>query len=295
MAKRFNDELNADIRNTMRNAIQKVRRAEKRGEKGLPTIPMVREFKHMFVTERDAKKELAQYRKLLNNKQALERHRTKEGTISNWEFDYIVNNLKETDRYLNRQINKARERYKDYPDHLYAIRADLSRLMDEKTIINRDLDNLTAKELKTISATIENYKRRNIKISTGRDYFMKNLDSLLTAKGILKSKRERIYKKINNLTNEEFEEFYKRHDVMTDIFLAIPSPTGEGLDNKERQKLAEDALNNDYTSTALDEWVQSLNTNIEDAKEAVDNPHLDDSIGKGKNKITYKEWMELFD
>lgn len=290
---RFDTEFNNEIRRTINSFNQKVRRAEKRGEKGLPKLRSVREFKAQFATKNDAKRELSQLKELLNNKEALQRHRTKDGTISNWEYDYIVKNLRATDKWINREIDKARKRYKDYPDHLYAIREDINRLMDEKEIINRNIRNLSAKELRTVSATIDAYKRRNIKISSGREYFMRNLDSLLTAKGVSREKRKSMYEKLNKLTNDQFEELYKRHDVMTDIFLVIPSPTVTTTDNDRRQKLAEDAMNDEFIAGALDEWTEQFDDYIEEAKTAVD--HSGEVIGTGKNKITYEEWLELFE
>ena len=122
---------------------------------------------------------------------------------------------------------------------------------------------------------------------------MRNLDSLLTAKGLSKEKRKSMYEKLDKLTNDQFEELYKRHDIMTDIFLVIPSPTSTDSDNKRRQKLAEDAMNDELISGALDEWTEQFDDYIEEAKTAVD--HSGEVIGTGKNKITYEEWLELFE
>lgn len=298
MANKFNDELNTDIRRTLRNALQKVRRAEKRGQRGLPTIPMVSEFKAMYTTEKDAKKELAQYKTLLNNKEALKRHRTKDGTISNWEFDYIINNLQTTEAWIDREIKRAMKRYADYPSHLYAIRGDLNTLIHQKEVIQRDLDQLTAKELKTVSATIDTYKRRNIKTSSGRKYFMKNLDSLLQAKGLSKNERQQLYDKLNSLSNDQFLELYKRHDVVSDIMLTIDSDPKNPLTSEERKKRAEDALKskkkNEYnlTSAKLDEFAESLDDYITEAKATVD--HKGESIiTKSGKKLTYEDFMKL--
>ena len=290
---RFDADFNADIRRTINSFNQKIRRAKKRGEKGLPELRSVREFKAQFTTTEDAKRELRQFKSLLNNKEALQRYRTKDGTITNWEFSYIVQNLVATNKWIDREIEKARERYKDYPNHLYAIREDINTLVHEKYIINRDLDELTAQQLKTVSATIDKYKRRNIKISAGRDYFMRNLDALLQAKGLPKEKRSKMYNKLNKLTNDQFLEFYKRHDIVSDIMIMIPSDPASDNNTKERKKIAKEVVSDDITGDALDEFAKSLDDYIDEAKTSVD--HRGEVITNDKGeKVTYEEFLKLF-
>lgn len=295
---RFDADFNTDIRRTIKNFNQKIRRAERRGEKGLPELRSVREFKAQFATEKDAKKELTQLRTLLNNKEALQRHRTKDGTISNWEFDYIVDNLRATDQWIKREIKKSMQRYADYPSHLYAIREEVNTLIHKKEVIERDLRQLTAKELKTVSATIRGYKRQNIKISTGRTYFMRNLDSLLQAKGMSRKDRQKMYDKLNELTNDQFEELYRRHDVISDIMLSIDSLTKNPLSDDERKQKAKEVLKNrkkdEYNPTAakLDEFEKSLDNYITEAKSTID--HKGETITtKSGKKITYEDFIKL--
>ena len=293
MARKFDADFNDEIYRTIKSFNQKVLRAERRGQKNLPELRSVREFKAQFKTKEDAKRELKQYRALLNNKEALQKRQTMEGTITNWEFDYIVNNLRATNKWIDREINKARIRYQDYPTHLYAIREDVNVLMHEKYIINRELNKLTARELKVVAGTIDKYKRRNVKISAGREYFMKNLDSLLTAKGVMKESRAKIYKKLDRLSNDQFFEFYKRHDIVSDVMIMIPSdPLNE--DNIDRKKKAKEAVSDDITNQQLDDFMENVDSYVEEAKSAIET-HTGESIGTGKNKISYEEFLKLFD
>lgn len=217
MAKKFDADFNAEIRRTVKNFNQKIKRAESRGEKGLPDLRSVRDLKAQFTTKQDMKKELAQLSRMLNNKQALQRVRTKEGTISNWEYDYIVDNLRATKKWVNRELEKARYRVKDYPDHLYAIREDVLKLEAERDYLDRNIKSLSARELRTVGAIEGRMKRANLKTVTGRKHFMKTLDSILTARGMKIKDRQRIYDKLNDLSNEEYMELYKRHDIISTI------------------------------------------------------------------------------
>lgn len=288
MARKFSDELNADIRRTMRSAIQKVRRAEKRGEKGLPTLPTVREFKAMYATEEDAKRNLRQYRAMLNNKEALQRYRTKEGTITNWEFGFIVQNLQETKRKVERELMKEQARVKDYPDHLYAIKSNVLRLEAERDYLNRDLDQLTARELKTVSATIQRVQRSDLRTIAGRKHFMKMLDTILTAQTFSSKQRQNIYQKINNLTNEEFAELYKNNDMVRTIMERYV-PEDEGKINIY-EEVTQDVENEELAK----QFSNNLDEAISNAKESVKqiNKLVEAGTGKVYTKEEYMKYLK---
>lgn len=294
MAK-FDTEFNNEIRKTIKSFNQKIRRAERRGEKGLPSYRSVKEFKAQFATKADAKKELAQLRTMLSNKQALQRRRTADGTISNWEFDYIAKNLRATDKWIAREIEKEKLKMRDYPEYLYATREKINRLLDEREIINRNLNTLTSDKLKTVESVINKYKRKDLKTIAGREYFMKNLDALLHAQGVSKKEREQIQKDFADLTNEEFEEFYSRHDVVTDIMLLIDSPTGgEGISNKERFERAEQALKDKNVKNNVDNVRENYKGYIEESKSAVKEANMlfDASRQKYVSYDEYKKSIE---
>ena len=281
MAK-FDADFNNDIRRTIKSFNQKVRRAEKRGEKGLPELRSVREFKAQFTTKNDAKKELSYLKTMLNNKQALGRKRTAEGTISNWEYEYIVKNLQATKKWVSRELEKARIRVKDYPDHLYAIRADVLKLEAEKAYLERDLAKLTSRELQTVQAIERRMKRSDLRNIAGRKHFMESLDGLLTAKGMKKSERNKIYQKLNSMTNEEFLEFYKSNDVVGTIMgYYIPA------DKEGEVKLLEDLSKDEEVQEIINDFGTNLDEKIIEAKDSV--KKINNLVEAGTGKVYSKE------
>ena len=289
MAK-FDIEFNNEIRKTIKSFNQKIRRAERSGHKGLPSYRSVREFKAQFSTKADAKKELAQLKTMLNNKEALQRRRTADGTISNWEFDYIVKNLRATDKWIKREIAKEQLKMKDYPEYLFATREKINRLKAEQEYIQRNMNTLTRDELKTVESVVNKYKRKDLKTIAGREYFMKNLDAVLQAQGVSKKEREQIQKDFAGLTNEEFEELYRRHDVITDIMLIIDSPMGgEGLSNKDRFERAEQALKDQELSDNVNLLRENYKSYMDESREAVEtvNKLYDAS---NREYVTYDEY-----
>lgn len=280
---RFDADFNYDINRTIKSFNQKVKRAEKRGGKGLPALRSVKEFKAQFTTKEDAKKELSYLKLMLNNKKALERKRTAEGTISNWEYDYIVKNLQETKRWVARELEKARIRVKDYPDHLYAMREDVLKLESEKAYLERDIANLTARELQTVQAIERRMKRSDLRTITGRKHFMDSLDSLLTARGMKKKDRTSIYQKLNTLTNEEFLEFYKTNDVVGTIMgYYIPS---------DNERILEDLTKDNDIEEIINDFNQDLDEKILTAKDNVKKINTLVEAGTGK-VYTKEEYMK---
>lgn len=296
MASRYSDETNNELYRVVKSFNQRVRRHERKGEKHLPDLISVSQFKASFTTEKDLKKELAQYKSLLNNKRAFDRYRAKEGSITNWEFDYIVNNQKATELHINREIIKEMERLNTQKGRKNVIKDRLRTLQHEREIITRELTQLTASELKVVSGTIDRFKHFNLRIQAGRKYFMRNLDYLLGAKGMKLSDRKKIYAKLDVMTNDEFDEFYKKHDVVSEVMVKIPSLPRAG----DEKKAAEKALEDNNTKVLLDEFEKSLDDNIKKIKEDVSefNANYDTSntitTTTGK-KLTQKEFFELFD
>lgn len=295
MASRYSDETNNELYRVVKSFNQRVRRHEKKGETNLPDLISVSKLKGSFRTEKDMKKELQQYKRLLNNKQAFARYKATEGSITNWEFDYIVKNLKATEQRINREIIKEMERYKDQKERKYIITDRLRTLQHEREIINRDLTKLTASELKVVSGTIDRFKSFNLRIQAGRKYFMRNLDYLLGAKGLSLKNRQKIYNKLDKLSNDEFDEFYKRNDVVSEIMITIPSLSSSA----DEKKKAEESIAQKETTDLLDEFEASLDQNIKDAKENVTNykdfkPTGTITTSKGE-EITPEEFFEIFD
>lgn len=288
MAK-FDAQFNNEIRRTIKSFNQKVRRAERRGEKGLPDLRSVKEFKAQFLTKNDAKRELSYLQNMLNNKKALERYRTKEGTISNWEYDYIVKNLQATKKWVGRELEKARIRVKDYPEHLYAIREDVLKLEAEKAYLERDIASLTARELQTVGAIEKRMKRAELKTITGRKYFMDTLDGLLTARGVAKKSKKVIFDKLNTLSNEQFLELYKTHDIVGTIMsYYIPS------DKDGEVKMLEDLSKDEETEEIINDFTENLDQYIGEAKENTDkiNYLVEAGTGRKLSKKEFKKYVE---
>lgn len=273
MSRKYTPEFNAYARRVVKSFNQRVMRAEKRGLKNLPNLRKVRELKAMFTTEEDLKKELASLREFNENRNALDQKLLGEDArLTNWEFEYIRDNMDELKEYYDREIEKARKRYANEPFDM-AIRDDVLNLEQRRQYLNRNLLELSKSELATFRKYLSQYKGRNRTDVNFYDYYFDAFDFLARVSGVEKNKIRYVKERINSLTPEQFYEFYKQHSEMKNILDYVPSPERAkyysklreyeqkkqddmaaemGIDAKEvREKV-------DYVVEHVDEWVKEV-------------------------------------
>lgn len=217
MAKRFSPEFNQEARKIVKSFNQRVRRAEARGMRNLPETTSMRELKARFTTEKDLKKELSYLRAMNTDKEALKRHFLGEGAITNWEFNYLKDNLKEVKTFTDVQIKMARARLADSP-YDYGLKQELFNLEQRREYLNRDLNKLTYSELKTFRKYTQQYKDAARRDQNYFSSYLKTLDQLMRQSDLPKEVVSAFKNKINKLPPKVFIEMYRRHDIIDDLF-----------------------------------------------------------------------------
>ena len=240
MARRFSPEFNQEARRIVKGFNQRVRRAEARGMKNLPQLTSMRELKARFSTEKDLKRELGWLKQMTSNKEALGRHFLGEGSITNWEFNYIKENLQGTKRFYDKQLELARQRYKDNPFD-YGIKQQVLDLEERRDYLNRNLSKLSYSELRTFRKYITAYKDANRKDQNYYDSILGALDDVLAQSGIDESVVGEIRDKIANMDKDVFLEMYRTHDIIGDLF-DIAYQMLEKVGRSRRQQRVEDKL-----------------------------------------------------
>ena len=217
MAKRFSPEFNQEARKIVKSFNQRVRPAEARGMRNLPQTTSMRELKARFTTEKDLKKELSYLRVMNTDKEALKRHFLGEGAITNWEFNYLKDNLKEVKTFTDVQIKMAKARLAESP-YDYGLKQEVLNLEQRREYLERDLNKLTYSELKTFRKYTQQYKdaaRRDQNYFTS---YLKTLDQLMKQSDLPKEVVSAFKSKINKLPPKVFIEMYRRHDIIDDLF-----------------------------------------------------------------------------
>ena len=240
MARRFSPEFNQEARRIVKGFNQRVRRAEARGMKNLPQLTSMRELKARFSTEKDLKRELGWLKQMTSNKEALGRHFLGEGSITNWEFNYIKENLQGTKRFYDKQLELARQRYKDNPFD-YGIKQQVLDLEERRDYLNRNLSKLSYSELRTFRKYITAYKDADRKDENYYESILGALDDTLAQAGIDEAVVGEIRDKIANMDKDVFLEVYRTHDIIGDLF-DIAYQMLEKLGKSRRQQKVEDKL-----------------------------------------------------
>ncbi len=271
---RYTPEFNAYARRVVKSFNQRVMRAEKRGLKNLPNLRSVRELKAMFTTEADLKKELASLREFNENRNALDQKLLGEDArLTNWEFDYIRDNLDELKEYYDREIQKARNRYKNEPFDM-AIRDDVLNLEQRRQYLNRNLLELSKSELATFRKYLSQFKGRNRTDVNFYDYYFEAFDFLARVSGVEKRKINYVKDRINSLTPEQFYDFYKQHSEMKNILDYVPSPERAKYYSKLRE----------YEQKKQDDMAAEMGIDAKEVREKVDYvvEHVDEWVNQVK-------------
>lgn len=240
MARRFSPEFNQEARRIVKSFNQRVRRAEARGMKNLPKTTSMRELKARFSTDKDLKKELSWLKQMTSNKEALGRHFLGEGSVTNWEFNYLKENLKGTKKFYDSQIEMARQRYQDNPFD-YGLKQRVLDLEARRDYLNRDLNKLSYSELRTFRKYLTDYKDYERRDKNYYDTVLSTLDDVMNQAGIDQDIVREVKEKINSMDQDVFMEIYRTHNVIDDVF-ELSYMMLEKLGQSRRQQSVEDKL-----------------------------------------------------
>ena len=271
MAK-FSPEFNKEIYRTVRSFNQRVRRAEQRGLTNLPDLQSVAELKARYVTENDMKRELGFLRQMNLNRRSLDTVTTLGGAkMTEWEFQYMKQNLKPLRRFYDVMIKVAQNRYGSYPYNT-ALKTELLNLEARRDYLNRDLNALTRSELLTFRRYMTKFKETSKRTGNYFDQYLGALGEIGKYNPDARAAVKRIRKKINNLSPAVFEEIYRRHDIVNDLFDIVVSPPSSVSEETEKSKSKTDEFYNTqditrYVNTIdqkLDGWIEEAEAALAD-------------------------------
>ena len=253
-SKKFNDE----IYRTVKSFNQRVDRAEKRGLKFLPDRQSVADLKARYSTASDMKKELGLLRQMNLNRKSLDTVTTTGGAkLTKWEFNYIRKNLEDVKKFYDTMLKVSRNRYSNYPYNT-ALKSEVLNLEARRAYLNRDLNDLTRSELMTFRRYMDRFKQADRRTDNYYDKYLRALGEVGKYNEKNREAVKSIRKKINRLSPAVFEEIYKNHDIISDLFDSIISPPTE-----TEQTPKSSAKHDYYNNRALDNKIEIINDKLD--------------------------------
>lgn len=214
MAIKYSKDLNAEIRNTVRNFNKRVVRAEKRGFRNLPNTVKVSELKSRYENRSQLVREL---RRLQNFKRGdiLTRVENQGGARAiSWQFDFIKTNAKEAKEYFEREYERVNKRLGKYPgERLYR-----DAIASKINLLERNINYLTQSQFRSVMSAVNEFY--NVPRNREAQYrgFLSEVEWVMEQTGIPQEERDKFFKKFSKLTPSQFLYAYQNNPIIERIY-----------------------------------------------------------------------------
>lgn len=254
MAIKINRELNAELRNTVRNFNKKVVRAEKRGFRNLPDLVKVSELKARYQTDTQLVREI---RRLQNFKRGdiLTRIENQGGARAvSWQFDYVISNLNDAKDYFEREYERVSKRTGKFPgERLY-----LDTIASKIKLLEQNVNFMSQSQFRSAkSAVSEFYNAPRVREEQYRG-FLSEVEWVMEKVGIEQEDRDKFFKEFSKLTPSQFLYAYVNNDIIDKVYnlyvrqaedephLSDPKDAKQQIDElmKQAKDIVKDAQNN---------------------------------------------------
>lgn len=230
MAIKFDDELNSEIRRTVRNFNAKVKRykTRTRGKGMLPQKLYVSELKAKYSdkTRAELNRQLKLYQSF-GNKTAMDKA-TSESRLSKWEQDYFKQNLAKTREFYQNEIADLERIIGDELGQHLRISERLINLKRKEEYLDKGFTDLSEDEIK-IMRNVYGYAERSemVKQRAFRHY-LNQLERTMENLGYSKSDINATLNKFNVLSENEFTELVRNENLIDAVYDLIDSPKSRG-------------------------------------------------------------------
>lgn len=230
MAIKFDDELNSEIRRTVRNFNAKVRRNKfkTRGKGILPRTIRVQDIKDKYSdkTRTELLKQLKLYQSF-GQRDALNKT-TSDSRLSKWESEYFEANLAKTRQFYDQEIEDLKRIIGNRPEYHLRIHERLVNLEDRRKELDKDFLQLNDDQIKGLRATFSYAERSELVKEQGFRTFLAQLQRTMEALGKSKAEIDALLNKFNVLSENEFTELIRNEDLFDEVYYLIDSPKGRG-------------------------------------------------------------------
>lgn len=218
---RYDKQLNAELRRTVANFNAKVRRLEKEERELIPPLTSVEELKGSYTKRYELKRKMKQLQKF-SERGAEDVFKTEGGAnLTKWDFDVLRQEIRRANYVGNREVKRLEQ--KSTPLTITRNSA-LNKLKSQLKVINKDLANISSKEISQVSSNIN----RLLDYDGASERFQQNYIQMIFSEygraNVSQEVIDTISDFISGLTPEELVRLNKVSPEIQKITEISPSP-----------------------------------------------------------------------
>lgn len=229
MAIKYDKNLNARIRRTVKNFNAKVRynKTKTRGKGMLPSTISTQALKDKYSDKSlaELEKQLKLYQSF-GQRNALDRSDT--SRLSKWEENYFKANLDKTKEFFDNEISDLERIIGGKPEYHMRLHDRLNNLKRQREALNRDFDTLTEDQIKGMRGYFNYAERSDIVKEKNFRLYLSQLERTMDNLGYSKAEINSLFNEFNKLSENEFLEMVRNEDLIDAVYDLIDSPKGRG-------------------------------------------------------------------
>lgn len=256
MRVKLSQDLNAELRNTVRNFNKKVIRAEKRGFRNLPSLVKVSEIKSRYETQSDIAREISRLKNFKRGDILSKVENAGGAKAIKWQFDYVKSNLNDAKAYFEKEYERVSKRVGRFPgERLY-----LDAISSKLNLLEQNITYMSQSQFRSALSAVNEFYNAPIDRENQYRGFLSEVEWVMEKTGIPQEQRDKFFRKFSKLTPTQFLYAYDNNDIIDRVYKLYVK---QGED--------EPFLNDpDNAKDHLDELMREADDIIKDAKANAD-------------------------
>lgn len=230
MAIKYDKNLNARIRRTVKNFNAKVRynKTKTRGKGMLPRTISTQALKDKYSDKSlaELEKQLKLYQSF-GERDALER--SDNSRLSKWEENYFKSNLQKTKDFYDKEISDLSRIIGENDNYYIKFHDRLLTLKAQRKELNKNMETLTEDQIKGLRGYFEYAERSELVKEKAFRHYLNQLERTMDNLGYSKSEINNLFNKFNQLSENEFTEMIRKEDLIDRVYDLIDSPKDRGV------------------------------------------------------------------
>ena len=214
MAINFNSNFNQEIRSIVRNYNKRRNNMIQKGYTNVPDLVRVSELKKRYESRSDLNRELNRLKNL--SRIGILRKVENEGGAKAvaWKFQYVKTNLKNTQEYFTKELQRIQKRAAMYPSE----RQRIDTIQAKLNLLNLDISDMNQDQFRSAVAATNEFANSVRQRKESYRGFMREVDIVMQTLGLQDAVRDKFFKKFEKLTPEQFLYAYDNNPIITRVY-----------------------------------------------------------------------------